>query len=33
MLQYDIKTIDTWIYYEICGESLGSSLYELKCEY
>ncbi|KAL4455024.1 hypothetical protein ABPG74_006406 [Tetrahymena malaccensis] len=32
MMNYEIKQIDTWIYYELCGESLGSSLYELKGE-
>lgn len=32
MMHYDIKPVDTWIYYELCGQSLGSSLYELKGE-
>lgn len=32
MMNYDIKPVDTWIYYELCGQSLGSSLYELKSE-
>ncbi|EAS00330.2 Serine/Threonine kinase domain protein (macronuclear) [Tetrahymena thermophila SB210] len=32
MMNYEIKQVDTWIYYELCGESLGSSLYELKGE-
>lgn len=30
LLAYDIKPIDTWIFYELCGESLGNSLYDLK---
>ncbi len=32
MVAYDIKPIDTWIFYELCGDSLGNSLYELKGE-
>lgn len=32
MLQFEIKTQDTWIFYELCGESLGNSLYDLKGE-
>ncbi|CAK85917.1 unnamed protein product (macronuclear) [Paramecium tetraurelia] len=29
-LTYDIKPQDTWIFQEICGESLGNQLYDLK---
>jgi len=32
MVGYDIKHLDTYIFYELCGESLGSTLYELKGE-
>lgn len=31
-LAYDIKPLDTWIFYEICGESLGNHLYDLRGE-
>lgn len=32
MVGYDIQHLDTYIFYELCGESLGSTLYELKGE-
>lgn len=32
MMDYEIKAQDTWIFYEVCGESLGSTLYDLKGE-
>lgn len=31
-LAYDVKPQDTWIFYEICGDSLGNHLYDLKGE-
>ena len=31
-MAYEIKPLDTWIFYELCGESLGNALYELKGE-
>ena len=30
MLGYEIQPLDSWILYELCGESLGSALYDLK---
>jgi dual specificity tyrosine-phosphorylation-regulated kinase 2/3/4 len=32
MLAYEIKPKDTWIFYELCGDSLGTNLYDLKGE-
>lgn len=32
MVDYEIKSQDTWIFYEVCGPSLGNSLYDLKGE-
>lgn len=29
---YDLKSEDTWIFTEVCGESLGAHLYELRGE-
>jgi serine/threonine protein kinase len=29
LLDYDILPIDTWLFYELCEDSLGNSLYEL----
>jgi hypothetical protein len=31
-MKYDILDKDTFLYYELCGDSLGNSLYELKGE-
>jgi hypothetical protein len=30
MISYDIQHLDTWIFYELCDQTLGSSLYELR---
>ncbi len=32
LLAYDIRPIDTWLFYELCEDSLGNSLYELRGE-
>lgn len=29
---YDLKEIDTWLFYELSGDSLGMNLYDLKGE-
>lgn len=29
---YDLKPIDTWLFYELSGDSLGTNLYDLKGE-
>jgi dual specificity tyrosine-phosphorylation-regulated kinase 2/3/4 len=31
-LAYELKPLDTWIFFELCGESLGNHLYDLKGE-
>jgi len=30
LYSYDIQTVDSWLYYELCDESLGSSLFDLR---
>lgn len=32
MYSYEINQSDTWIFYEKCGHSLGSNLYDIKAE-
>jgi dual specificity tyrosine-phosphorylation-regulated kinase 2/3/4 len=32
LYSYEIKTVDSWLYYEVCEESLGSSLFDIKTE-
>jgi hypothetical protein len=32
MYSYEINQSDTWIFYEKCGRSLGSNLYDIKAE-
>ena len=32
MYSYEINQKDTWIFYEKCGSSLGSCLYDIKGE-
>ena len=32
MYSYEINQSDTWIFYEKCGNSLGSNLYDIKAE-
>lgn len=32
MYSYEINQSDTWIFYEKCGDSLGSNLYDIKSE-
>ena len=32
MYSYEINQSDTWIFYEKCGQSLGSNLYDIKSE-
>jgi hypothetical protein len=32
MYSYEINQSDTWIFYEKCGQSLGSNLYDIKAE-
>jgi hypothetical protein len=30
LYSYEINQTDTWIFYEKCGNSLGSTLYDIK---
>ena len=30
MYSYEINQLDTWIFYEKCGNSLGSCLYDIR---
>jgi len=30
LYSYEINQTDTWIFYEKCGKSLGTSLYDIK---
>lgn len=30
MYSYEINQADTWIFYEKCGQSLGSNLYDIR---
>ena len=32
LYSHEIRTLDSWLYYEVCDESLGSCLFELKGE-
>lgn len=32
LYSHEILTVDSWLYYEVCEESLGSCLFELKGE-
>ena len=32
MYSYEINQTDTWIFYERCGSSLGSTLYDIRSE-
>ena len=32
MYSYEINQTDTWIFYEKCGNSLGSNLYDIRSE-
>lgn len=32
LYSYEINQTDTWIFYEKCGKSLGTSLYDIKSE-
>lgn len=32
LYSYEIKTLDSWLYYEVCEESLGGCLFELKSD-
>jgi serine/threonine protein kinase len=33
LLAYDIRPVDTWLFYELCEDSLGNSLYELRSDH
>lgn len=32
LFSYEIKPIDCWLYYEVCGEALGSCLFDIKSQ-
>jgi hypothetical protein len=32
LYSYEINQTDTWIFYEKCGQSLGSALYDIRSE-
>jgi len=32
MYSYEMNQTDTWIFYEKCGVSLGTSLYDIRAE-